>query len=75
MRVPSPAAISLLHTSLLTTPGPLVGPARPYAELSVPPNSNMLWSLHQVKLEKSVCKALGATLVLPTPALKRVERV
>jgi hypothetical protein len=29
LSVPSPAAISLLLTSLVTTPGPLVGPARP----------------------------------------------
>jgi hypothetical protein len=37
-----------------------------YVQLSVP-DFNMLWALHQVTLEKSVYKALGATLVLPTP--------
>jgi hypothetical protein len=34
--VPSPAAISLLHTSLVTTPGPLVGPARPTCNYPFP---------------------------------------
>jgi hypothetical protein len=34
--VPSPAAISILLTFLVTTPGPLVGPARPTCNYPLP---------------------------------------
>jgi hypothetical protein len=34
--VPSPAAISLFLTSLVTTPGPLAGPARPTCNYPFP---------------------------------------
>jgi hypothetical protein len=44
--VPSPAAISLLLTSLVTTPGPLVGPSRPIEieiEIEIEIVHNMCW--------------------------------
>jgi hypothetical protein len=43
--VPSPAAISLLLTLLVTAPGPLVGPARPTCNYPFPiPTQTKLYS-------------------------------
>jgi hypothetical protein len=70
--VPSPAAISLLLTSLGTTPGPLVGPARPTCNypfliptiIKAACCAADLGSIHQTKCGKS--KFRGAPIMVCT---------